>query len=80
MSYGRSPHYIWSDNKNMRFDLIKVPETAINQMLYHMLLSHRREELKERLLQGRSYFVNGKNGDFYIDREDSVLRKLMDLI
>ena len=77
MSYGRNPHYIYSDDKDMYFDFEKIPETAINQMLYHMLLSHRREELKERLIDGRSNFVSASEGDFYIDKEDALIRRLM---
>lgn len=78
MSYGRSPHYVYSDGKHMSFDFVRVPESAVNQFLYHVLLSHRREELTERLIDGRANFVNSGDGDWYMDREDSVIRRLME--
>lgn len=57
MSYGRNPNYIYSDGSEMHFNFKSIPEDAVNQLLYHLLLSHRREELKERLLNGESYYM-----------------------
>jgi len=81
MSYGRRPYYIWSDGKTMNIDThLGIPEEAINQFLYKILLSHNREDLKERLLEGRALVGNGQGqDDWHTDREDSVIRKLMDL-
>ena len=81
MSYGRNPYYIWSDGKTMNMDAYgRIPEEVINQLLYRLLLSNRREELKERLLEGRALVGNGQGqDDWHTDYEDSVIRKLMDL-
>lgn len=79
MSYGRRPYYIYSDGENMSFDFTRVPEKIVNQFVYHVLLSHRRDDLKERLLEGRKLLHGDNGGDWYIDHEDSVIRKLMEL-
>lgn len=54
MSYGRNPYYIYSDGDYMIFDeIVRVPEEMINALLYKVLLKNRREELKERLKEGK---------------------------
>jgi hypothetical protein len=58
MSYGRNPYYIWSDGQNMCFNNIYVPEEILNAFLYKILLTERREELKERLKQGKESWLH----------------------
>lgn len=78
MSYGRKPYYIWSDGETMNIDLhLGIPEQAINQMLYHMLLEHRRDELIERVSEGRKLLHDYNGVDFYIEREDEILKSLL---
>jgi hypothetical protein len=78
LSYGRQPYYIWSDGETMNIDHhLEIPEEAINQMLYHMLLSHRREELKKRLLEGRKLLHENVGSEFYTQWEDDVLKSLI---
>ena len=58
MSYGRRPYYIYSDGEKMSFDCYgRIPEKVLNQFVYHVLLSHRRDDLKERLLEGKDYYM-----------------------
>lgn len=73
MSYGRNPHYIWSDGECMDFDGTRVLEEVLNAFLYKILLTNRREELAERLRQGKSKWmkpvrmeVDWQNGDWSI--------------
>lgn len=79
MSYGRNPNYIYSDGLEMHFNFTSVPEDAVNQLLYHLLLSHSRDDLKERLLIGRELLHEDGNSEFYIEREDKVIKMLMDI-
>lgn len=58
MSYGRNPYYIYTDGEYMVFDgIIRVPEEMINALLYKLLLKNRREELKERLIEGKQEWL-----------------------
>lgn len=59
MSYGRNPYYIYSDGEYMVFDeIVRVPEEMINALLYKMLLKNRRDELKERLKEGKEVWMH----------------------
>lgn len=68
MSYGRNPHYIYSDGDEMNFSLYgAIPENVLNAFLYKILLTGRREELKQRLVQGKEewcYKEKYNNGKF----------------
>ena len=58
MSYGRNPNYIWSDGDYINFNTIRVPEEVINAFLFKVLLTNCREELKERLIQGKESWLH----------------------
>lgn len=58
MSYGRNPHYIYSNGEELYLDGIYVREEIINAFLYSILLSNRREELRQRLLEGKQIWLN----------------------
>ncbi|MCM3109932.1 hypothetical protein [Lederbergia lenta] len=79
MSYGRRPQYIWSDGDSTFFGVTKVPEAEVNQFLYSLLLSHRRDDLSKRLLEGRKLIHDHNGADFYLEREDDVIKGLMGL-
>jgi hypothetical protein len=58
MSYGRNPHYIWSDGEYLNFEPYgKIPEHVINAFLYKILLRSFRDELKERLREGKKEWM-----------------------
>lgn len=80
MSYGRRPHYIYSDGEYLRFGLTKVPEEEINQFLYHLLQDNRRDDLKERLLAGRETVLKNseEHAEFYKSNEDAIFEELID--
>ena len=58
MSYGRNPNYIWSDGDYMNFNSIRVSEEVLNAFLYKVLLTNRREELRERLIRGKESWLH----------------------
>jgi hypothetical protein len=64
MSYGRNPHYIWSDGDELHFEpYASVPEYLINAFLYKVLLMNRRDELANRLQQGKQEWLNKEEFD-----------------
>ena len=87
MSYGRFPFYIWSDGEWLHFwDTPKydgeesgavVNETAINAFLFKVLLSGRRNELAQRLEEGRSVWAAHTDPDWLNSETDDLLRQLM---
>ncbi len=78
MSYGRNPYYIYSDGEYMHFEMDTVPEEILNAFLYKILLTNRREELKERLKQGKKVWLqkrvllNKNTGQEPITKDDFV--------
>lgn len=92
MSYGRYPVYIWSDGDRLHFDLERVPEEHINAFLYKILLTNQREELAERLREGKAFWDTDPFGIYEEperqseredlrkqreEQEDIIVRKLM---
>jgi hypothetical protein len=82
MSYGRHPYYIYSDGENMNFDFTRVPERIVNAWLYKILLSNRRDDLKERLAEGRAVWREAHEGDtsyqaWMDEQEDGITRHLL---
>ncbi len=58
MSYGRNPHYIYNNGEDTVFEAIhKVPNVLLNAFLYKILLTNRRDELKERLRLGKKEWM-----------------------
>lgn len=58
MSYGRNPHYIYSSGDELYFEPYgSIPEHAINAFLYKILLRSFRDELKERLREGKKEWM-----------------------
>lgn len=57
MSYGRNPFYIWSDGNTLSLNGVYVNEEVINAFLYKVLLTYRRDELKERLQNGKKAWM-----------------------
>jgi hypothetical protein len=58
MAYGRNPHYIYSNGKNLIFvPFGSIPENVINAFLYKLLLKGRRHELRQRLIQGKQEWM-----------------------
>ena len=58
MSYGRNPHYIWSNGETMNFNYeAEVPEYLLNAFLYKILLTPFRGELKERIKLGKAEWM-----------------------
>lgn len=59
MSYGRNPYYIFSDGEYIIFDgKYKVPEIMLNALLYKLLLACNRDDLRERLQEGREVWLH----------------------
>ena len=58
MSYGRNPNYIYSDGDYMHFNSELVSEYVLNAFLYKILLTDRRKELQERLVQGKESWLH----------------------
>jgi hypothetical protein len=61
MSYGRNPYYIWSDGEKLWLNDTIVDEKIINAFLYKVLLLNRREELIQRLQEGKQVWMVQKN-------------------
>lgn len=58
MSYGRNPHYIWSNGEVLHFEPYgAISENLINAFLYKILLTTYRDDLAERLQQGRQEWM-----------------------
>ncbi len=70
VSYGRNPHYIYSDGETLFLDGYRVPETLINAFLYKVLLLNRRNELKERLREGKKEWTYMLRAKFSSDDVD----------
>jgi hypothetical protein len=86
MSYGRSPYYIYDDVERdaIMFDFVPVPNKVVNAFLFKLLMVGRREELKERLLEGRDIWetqyqkLNDKWSQYWLNKNtDDLLKELM---
>lgn len=86
MSYGRIPHYIWSDARETEgslhfgwLDEAVIPNEQINAFLYKILLTGRREELANRLRQGKSIWISmdEQSNSRILEEEDEVLQQLL---
>lgn len=77
MSYGRNPYYIYSNGESMFLDGICVKEEVINAFLYKILLLNRRNELKNRLQEGKRAWLKEKK--WIEENEDKIIRDLMGL-
>jgi hypothetical protein len=83
MSYGRNPNYIYSDGDYMHFNSEIVSEHVLNAFLYKILLTNCREELIERLVEGKESWLHqqrlvNKHTGLRPSRED--YRKPADLV
>jgi len=82
MSYGRYPYYIYSDGEEIYLDGTYVSEEIINVFLYKLFLKNRRQELKERLLEGRKSWLKIDKDDGYIkwlvEQEDELIKRLIE--
>jgi hypothetical protein len=61
MSYGRIPYYIYPYENGIRFEGLdtNIPNDAIDQLLYVLLKDNLRNELKERVKNGRKKYLEG---------------------
>ena len=78
MSYGRNPHYIFSDGKSLYLNCVRVEEEVINAFLYKILLLGRRGELAERLREGKQVWMKKKDFDIDWDELDYIDKGLVD--
>lgn len=53
MSYGRNPHYIWSDGERTVFGTESIPNNILDAFLYRVFLKCHREDLIQRLKNGK---------------------------
>lgn len=80
MSYCRQPYYIYDDvSGKIMFDAYGfIPDKVINVFLYKLFLDFNREDLKERLKDGRKRV--GKDVELhYKGNEDELLLNLLDI-
>lgn len=81
MSYCRKPFYIYSDGENMNFNFIEVPEEMINVFLYKILLTNRRDELVDRIKEGKKMLLATRDYEYIQwmeEREDNILKIIME--
>lgn len=83
MSYCRSPHYIYPTFDGVWFNGTVIPNEEINVFLYKILLLGHRDELKERVKEGRRICQNQRltANDVYVEwlesQEDDLLKQLL---
>ena len=76
MSYGRKPYYIYDDGDCICFQAFKrIPNDAINQLIYGLLKDHRIDELKRRVKRGREIYLEALKEDKYATEYDIELEK-----
>lgn len=72
MSYGRNPHYIYSNGEELFLDGVYVKEELINKYLYN-LETNDKEKLEERVKKGEKYISKKRlwnaniEGDIYFE-------------
>jgi hypothetical protein len=82
MSYCRSPYIYPTKHGTVWFESVgDVPSEHINIFLYKMMLSNRRDELKQRLQEGRSLLVAFNKDDHHLEwlneMEDEFIKGLL---
>lgn len=82
MSYCRNPYIFPTNYGTVWFEGKDIPNEHINIFLYKMMTVYRREELKQRLTQGRSLLRElNKNDQEYLswldEMEDEFLKGLL---
>lgn len=82
MSYCRLPFYIWNDCEKMHFISGTIDEEEINVLLYKILLTPLRDELAERIQEGRKILFDFHEKDaeylkWMEDREDEFVKELL---
>ena len=80
MSYGRNPHYIYSNGSELYLDGVYVSEEVVNAFLYSVFLSNRREELKRRLQEGKQIWLKPHKleRDLFVELPESHPEVLME--
>lgn len=87
MSYCRNPHYIYGGKNYVSFNGIEVKDECINAFLYKIFLKCNREDLIERLEQGRDICLNKREesydlegySEWLLGQEDEIISQLIGL-
>lgn len=64
MAYSRGKYYIWSDGKSVEFccdgNYYSVPNDLMDVFLYNITKSHRNEQLKSRIENGKQLSLDAE--------------------